>query len=746
MKEKYVKFAEYYKDIALFGIDRVQNEMYRDKYLINFSEGEFYDELYVSVDLEKYSFDKVDAIVNGSLVTICGPSGSGKSTVSKKVINSLSANPRYKVLTVDARIENSLKGMDDNETCISDNYVRELILNEFEREFDLNIENYKKSKRLELYCFLLSPEAKIKKCRDLQVFRKTNSISKDVSLEYIKYKNSADQPLGFSDWFYDNFQYDNISKSLNKLEEEIDICHYIGFNRYKDEYDKLIIWVDNIDAFSNIQQSQIITILQNIQKSVLNSSQLVVSVREENVYRVGDYKDNHNAPFISRVSFTNPKGKKGFKSYESINVPVMTPIQLNELVSNKLKFAYKKHVHLDRKYMSKLGVHNNYIEDLKKNNIPLYNIKRESLIEAKKSLQKKLDSYRLFALKWQHFKYLKSLSTKIVTVFDQERVIFLANNSIKEYLRIHSAFLDYIISLDKYDKGLLQVEHITKSQIRTLFHSWIYTIDDIYGIEGFNVIEEVATNENAIEHERIGCFLPYLLLTKIWNKSMKLNGKPSPMNNPFVKDVINDIEKDFGFTKDEIISSLYHLYRNAGGKGNFITFRSKKKVEIPEDIDMDSTVRVTYRGKTTLGITINSFGYLKECSQRVHDEDVIVDEEELVFEKLKILCDIHLKSLIQLRDRNYAKIPNWYNKYVIRYGIPCDPCFTRSNVTGCSIPNVRFNRAIYVETIFDSFGRYFKKGGKSEKTLTFIANRFNKHLEDIKDFKEEISKINFDEI
>ena len=731
MNNKYLFFSDFYKDFATYGIERTQNVLYKDKYLVSFSEKDFYDKLYVPVYLEEFGYEKIDSVTDGRLITICGPSGSGKSTVSKKILFTLNCNPRYKIIAVDIRIENSSKEFDDNETEISDSYVREMILNHFEAEFEL-LSDKENTKSVDLYAFLLSPESSIKKYRRSQVFRKINKLSKKIYLNYAKYKNNttSEKKLAFLDWFKENFTHQ--IDIIQELEELIDIPHYIAYNKYKDEYDKLIIWLDNIDAFSNIQQSQIISILHNIQKSVLNSSQLVVSVREENIYVTenGNHKDNLNEPYISKVSFEDTLINKKFRTYDSINVPVMDFKQLDELVNKKLKFCYNKHNSLESKFNSKLFSHNEYTKTLQENNIAKFNIERESLIIARKSLEKKVEKYKKYKLKYTSYIELDKLSKNIVGIFNQEKVIFIANNSIQEYLRIHSAFFYYIIEVYSVEMKSETFGSIPKSDLITLFYSWIYTVDESFGIEAFNVIEEIG-NININKNEmQVGCFLPYLILTRIWNKSIKLNGKSSPMNNPIVSDIIDELTLDFDFTKKEVLDSLLQLHLYAGGKGNFIAFRAKNKVELSKDIDINSRVRVTYRGKVTLGHTINSFGYLNECTQRVRAEDDNPDDALLIFEKLSIICSTHLESLKLIKKNSNKK--NWYKQYLLKYGIPLDPSFVRDNKDiGEFIPNTRFKRALYLETVFDGLGRYFQIKNESREQLNKLSGEFRKELNEV---------------
>lgn len=151
-KQKQIHFGKLYKSVANYGPARFQHEIYADTYLISFTKTEFYKNLYVEVDLEDKIYKEINSITNGKLIALCGPSGSGKSTVTSKVVDKLSKNPRNNVLYIDLRNVEASKEMDDMEGMdIEESFVRELILNEFNNQFPLIVDDQEVDLRNDLF-------------------------------------------------------------------------------------------------------------------------------------------------------------------------------------------------------------------------------------------------------------------------------------------------------------------------------------------------------------------------------------------------------------------------------------------------------------------------------------------------------------------------------------------------------------------------------------------------------------------
>lgn len=409
----------------------------------------------------------------------------------------------------------------------------------------------------------------------------------------------------------------------------------------------------------------------------------------------------------------------------AVNVPVMSFDNIKKVIDKKLQFAYDRHLTYEVKLKSQLNRLNSEIESLKSSKVHLFNINREQILKQKGKLEKDLEEYSKSIISEGEFRYIKKISSLICECFENEKIIFLANNSIRNYLRIHAEFLSHLLSLHHHRKQISDTEIISLSNITTEFLSWIHSVNEYFGIETFNIIEELGTYQNSISNKRYGCFLPYLLLTRIWNECIHLNGKPSPENNPYVRVIINDLTKDFKYTETEIRQALYNLYRQVGGKGNFITFRTKKNIENPDDIDPLSTVRITYRGRVTLGHITNSYGYIKECSERFRSlNDIEISSEELVFEKLKTIAQIHINALKKIKEKLYKDNPNWYRNYLRKYGIPLKPQFVRNSSIGVTIKNTRFNRCLYLESVFDALSSYFHLPNQNQKILDEVSKDF----------------------
>jgi hypothetical protein len=682
--------------------------------------------LYIPTKLESDLYKEVDDLNNGNIIALCGPSGSGKSTVSLKVKFDIENQLRTKLIFLDLRIEESSKTF-DNVTTVDDEHIRKLLLSQFEKDFPILINVEENSERINLYYFLLSPEKEISKLKEAQIFLPLQFLINKTARLYNKLSTKI--AISFKEWFYENANQGDLIDIFSELDSLIDISHYVAFIRNQDKYDKIIFWLDNIDAFSNIQQTQIVDILEKLQRNILNSTKIVIAVREENIYRIGRFTDNFNEPFISQITFKDPDNYDSYTNYGAINVPVMSTENIAKLVEKKLDFTFEKYIKYGDKLKKQLLRIDTEIEFLKRTNISQYNMNREQILKQKSKLQKDIDEHERMMVSNQEFSAIKLLSEKINDCFEKEKIIFLANNSLRNYLKIHSEFLAYLVAIHFEKKENLNPDELSNSQITTIFLSWIHSVNEYFGIETFNIIEELGRFQNNVSKNKIGCFLPYLILTRIWNECIHLNGKPSPENNPYVYNVVKDLCNDFKYSEEEVKQTLYDLYRQVGGKGNFITFRTKKNIESPNDLDLKTTVRITYRGRVTLGHITNSYGYIRECSERFRNmNEMDISTEELVLIKIAQICEIHLNTLLQIRNVLYKKDINWFSFYMRKYGIPLKPTFVRNYNIGTTLPNTKFNRCLYLESVFDSLSSYFHHPNQHQRQLESLSSQFNKYL------------------
>jgi hypothetical protein len=676
--ENLKKFANFYRSASTFGPARVDDIENPNEEILNISTDEFLNEMYVEVPMEKFLEDKLINDTLGKLIAVCGPSGSGKSSVSFKVKNNLKDN-QYLIIFLDFKIEFSTKINDDNTETIDESRIRRLILNSFNREFPLDIES-EFSKKDELLYFLLSPEKELVEKKTDQVFLDFTPLQDRIAIIYKKYNKTNKQ--NFKEWYLENHSlYDEILQIKKEAFDLIDIAHYIHYIVYAKIYKKVIIWIDNIDSFSNLQQIKIAGFLHGLERSILNLSQIVICVREENIYRYGAFNEKYSEPFISMVTFAD-KNKLDTTEYGAINVPVISFEKLKEIVKNKVKFCRKLY---ERRF-----------ENEKMNEV-LY------------------------------FEF-ESLSEKLVQCFENEKIIFLANNSLREYLSIHSKYIAYLTNnCSINEKFKLSDNELPHWKLTTKFLSWVYTVNEPFRLDTFNVLYESNTFDSEKE-DTTGCFLPYIILTRIWNECNRLTGQHCPLNNPELGVIIDEIIQDFSFSEEQVLNATNNLLQRTFGQGNFITLRNKVKIEKPKDLkEIDSTVRITYRGKVAIGSIIHSYGYLRECTNRLLSfEEKKGNLDDFILKKIEKICDDHIISLRRIKQRIYQNDHNWFSKYLIRYGTIVETPFIRNKSVGIIIPNHKHRRALYVECLLSSLFSYFNY---HDKNLAFRVSEINKNFQ-----------------
>ena len=220
MKEnKYSNLLDLYRRISTFGPSRLQDAKYADRYLVSFTEKDFFEKLYISTNLERDLYKEVNDLNNGNIIALCGPSGSGKSTVSLKVKSDIENQLRTKLIFLDLRIEESSKTF-DNITKIDDEQIRRLLLSQFERDFPILINNNEPSERLNLYYFLLSPEDDISEYKDAQIFLPLQTLTNKVARLYNKLSSKI--TISFKEWFFDNANQGDLIDLFSELDSLIE--------------------------------------------------------------------------------------------------------------------------------------------------------------------------------------------------------------------------------------------------------------------------------------------------------------------------------------------------------------------------------------------------------------------------------------------------------------------------------------------------------------------------------------------
>jgi hypothetical protein len=413
-----IKFTNFYKDISTFGTSRIDDIESPNKEILNITTQEFLELLYINVPTEYLLKEKLKDDTLGKLIALCGPSGCGKSSVSLKVKHDISGL-NYLVIFLDFKIEYATELLDNNFQTIDETRIRELILNSFNKEFPKYAEDTY-SKKDDLLYFLLSSEKEIINRKQDQIFLDFQELMDETLYIYKKHTHTRKQ--NFKEWFYENLSSAELIKIQMAASKKINISHFAHYIIYNRLYNKIIIWIDNIDSFSNLQQSLIAGFLHRIERSILNLCQIVISAREENVYRMGAYNEKYSEPFTSMVSFTDPDRLQA-TAYGAINIPVIDLESLKNIIGKKITFGKIKF-----KY-----------------------------------------KYPNTAINETIFNELVQLSLKICDCLDSEKVIFLANNSIREYLNIHSKFLHHLVKNNKDSEHLTDLK-IQNRELTTKFY------------------------------------------------------------------------------------------------------------------------------------------------------------------------------------------------------------------------------------------------------------------------------------
>lgn len=732
MKSTYLKFFEAYEEVS-----KLCPEDLRSREVINLDYGinrnHFYEKLYVKRNIVEYV--KAEILTSfDELLFVVGPRGSGKSTVGRKITDDLEDMNYISIFMSVSRIDAEEKLSEKNRNRLVD-----WLLSDIKKSLQLILVDVHEDKLLKesLVEYLISNEI-TEQHRPQHIAK--HYIEHRLKFETIRRFSKNEQKNSWKEWLQNNYHNPEVGKLIDDIVINAHANHLYRGIEYSMKKNGMVVWIDNIDALEHDAQIALVDALLVARASIDSNVKFVIAAREENVLRFENQIEPNNAVrkdniYISEKDFVGDNKKIGF------TFPVLGYEYFSAIVMNRLKFA--------RSYQ-------NYLQD--------------SLIKAEKGhdigisktvLTARCDRF-VPALSEFDYKYVEVIIEKVINSFKLEKIILLNNSDLRSLLKIFSEFLKYLFNNSGIEKGVFDIYYYDQSFMNTVVLFWMARHEGRNSAEQrfFNVVNYVK-NEYQRKDKRLGCFLPFITLSTLWNLCLKKKNNFSGGDTfPKVKELVDKI-KEIGYEKSDIVECIVDLYHPRNGFTQFIALETLLLVNEEEQLRDNIRVRITYKGKTLISSLCNSFGFLfamtdlttnNGMAERKLKPDFLKNYVRETFPALNWIGKVHLNSLLFIRNEQFAGEEDWLDLYYEDFGIPLERDYKRSEKNSKKGYD-GVSRILFFDSLLYSFESFLNalhtKGDNIPINLVRELSHVRKFIKEYNSVKLKIEKYeihNYDEI
>jgi hypothetical protein len=710
MKNEYFAFLEAYNEVAQISPEHLPD--FPTEESNGLCKDNFYETLHVRRNIS-------DLILNDlltsrdQLIFFVGPRGSGKSTAGIKTIKTLKEYGFYTLFFSIAKHEAN-RYLDDRRKVMK--YLRDYIYNDMKRTL-FNLSDDPTAAKGRFIAYLLSEDVSHENRPD--VF---NTVFIDFQWKLKEFMHAPKLKFEEAANWLSNGKYvfhQEVINFCNELMEKVELTHLSHAIKYFKKSVGQIIWIDNVDAFEQQAQNELINAIFSISASEPENIRFVVAAREENVLRFDSFYEPQGSIRRSAVYIndSNPN-----HTMPGLHMPALPLEHLAEIVTLRLEFTRK------------------FQRDKEQEARTILNTPESSKLQRRRATFL-LDKYSPF-ISDKRLRVVQQLSDNILKVFGNERVLHLANNNIRLLLPFHCAFLKYLFELDKEEKDVPTAFEFDESFLKTLLLYWIVNSQNATGNEFrlFNIIQHSRDCDNRTPNS-MGCFTPFVTLSCIWNLCVKNRRVQSnTFSFPTVKEVEDRLHAVMGFSRKDIRETILRLYDPRSELTMFIAIESRDRLENIDQLRDDHRVRISYKGRATLASLCNSFGFLYAI-MKISDgfAAAYIDEKRLskyflqLLPELVCIAEVHLESLNIIRQNNYFKnTKTWLDDYIDMFGIPLEPKFSRTQ-KGSRPYGTNPRKVLYFDSLINSIESYSKESRNLSfrKTIKELINEFCRILSQV---------------
>lgn len=729
-------FLRAYKTVAGFSPDSTD---YNDDLLDSrINKDQFLGNLFSPRDAVDIIREEIFLSPN-NIICLAGPRGSGKTSIGLKTKEILVSRIAFKnyVIPIDVRRDDAINNITLGQEPFE--FFKLKILNNLREQFIPNPWDMDNNPEINLVNFIIDENVTQNKPKELfKDFVIEVGDAKNLHYKYYWSKKGEEEIPSLKKWLIEKFIEDDIQELMRKIKEKLNIIHLAFALKAIFDYNRIILWIDNIDKLDNNQQIELLDAITEVKRAVTDNIALVVAVREENIYRI-EHFENFAPPRPTTIYWENPNAFENAQSYDALNMPVVKEDVLKDIIEKRLNFTKKfQSTLIDNLKKEVLDLNQNNYSDSTNSELDkdCKNIDQEAISELNEilnSLGNKITE--------QEYSQIKLLSDKALHTFISEKAYFITNNSLRQLLPLHRDFLLFLIKGQNSNIEIIEANKYPEWFLRTQF---LYFLTLHPRNSAFLPYDIVNHCKNKNQTKIITCFLPHLVLTTIWNYCITtIRESDSTISLPSVKEIINLLNK-LEYDTEDIKRTIFKLSYVPGGKSNFITIQTSKEIKSPIDVNFESKIKINYKGKVTLNSLSISFGYFYALVKNKDGFDGkhlnptrTVSQGSLILSTIKEMANSHLKSLIHIRDNVYKKNNDWMTKYYKTYGIPFHKSFSRNydRIGKRIIDNSNYKHSLYVEAILNSFIPYFANHNSIKTRLDGIYNQYATTLNKIEKFE-----------
>jgi hypothetical protein len=625
-----------------------------DQRTLPLSEDDFFKHLYEERQADDLIKKKIRSR-DQNLLCLVGPKGSGKTTLGRKVIRDLRESGTF-VIYIDIRLLRSDRTVAERSDDATVLLFRHLRNSYFDALFP-SPSRGEKSVDL-LWQFLLDPSQLSQKPRE--IFVQLQDLEAEAYSLYEGWKLAKEErkSMKLAQWIKETqFREPTTRDLLRRLRYEVAFPQLLHAARHVYGLTRHLIWVDNIDGLPDVEQSAIVHSLADLNRLISDYASSVIALRESNVFREGDLEDGA-PPLSTRILLEAPRTVGGHVVYPSVDVPVISAVRLRAIVEKRIVFA-----------------------------------------NADTSTKQRLVTEKMMG-------ELLALSNRLSSIFERDRAIYLANNSIRDLLRIHRDCLAFILRSPSEDSWPPAAQRYDDWYLATLFFLWVSCTQRQYNFSTYDIIS-LKEQWKSAGSEQPGCFLPHVLMTCIWNFSIERTDRGYKNALPTVREVVDRVSL-LGFGAETIREEIVLLHRDRfGQRFNFVEVRTPRVIGTSSDLMDEERLYLTYRAKTILAFSSSSFGYFYGCARRLKetDDELIIAHpiihmenffKEVGYKHLRDLAEMHVSALINLSNKKALGEKSSLHKYRQWFGVPLKGPYTRKSSASAS------RNALSLELLFSS--------------------------------------------